>query len=65
MMLFRVCAGVCVFFPSEIQKQLLLLKLSKGEEKKKKKKKKSAVIAVLGPDQELQMLREYFPKLGV
>ena len=56
---------MCVFFPSEIQKQLLLLKLSKGEEKKKKKKKKSAVISVLGPDQELQMLREYFPKLGV
>ena len=27
-----------MFFPSEIQKQLLLLKLSKGEEKKKKKK---------------------------
>lgn len=54
-----------MFFPSEIQKQLLLLKLSKGEEKKKKKKKKSAVISVLGPDQELQMLREYFPKLGV
>ena len=54
---------MCVFFPSEIQKQLLLLKLSKGEEKKKKKK--SAVISVLGPDQELQMLREYFPKLGV
>ena len=55
---------MCVFFPSEIQKQLLLLKLSKGEEKKKKKKT-SAVISVLGPDQELQMLREYFPKLGV
>lgn len=38
---------------------------SSCQRRRRRRRKKSAIISVLGPDQELQVLREYFPKLGI
>ena len=63
MMLFGVCVCVC-FSPLKYENSSFCSSCQK-EKRRRRRKKRAAIISVLVSDQELQTLREYFPKLGV